>query len=159
MAILEAAKGMLVLLVAFGFAEIIHLHIDLEEAARNLLYVLQIDPDRRISHALMHLAGRMMNADLLTVLAIALAYSTLRFIESYGLWRQRVWAEWLAIISGAVYLPLELYNLIRRPSLVHWVILLINIAIVLYIAWVRWDEIKLRQRGPVRSAQLVRNGD
>jgi len=158
-AILEAAKGLLVLLVAFGFAEIIHLHIDLEESAQNLLYFLHIDPDRRISHALMHLAGRMMDANLLTVLAIALVYSSLRFIESYGLWRQRVWAEWLAIIAGAVYLPLELYNLIRRPSTVHWVILLVNIAIVIYIAWVRWDEVKGRHRGPVHSAQLARHGD
>src|SRR5664279_417060 len=145
-AILEASKGVLVLLAAFGFAEIIHLHIDLEDAARNLLNLLQIDPGRRISHALMHVADRMMDANLLAVLAIALVYSSLRFVESYGLWRQRVWAEWLAIVSGAIYLPLELYNLIRRPSIAHWVVLLINIAIVVYIAWVRWDEIKSHQR-------------
>jgi uncharacterized membrane protein (DUF2068 family) len=155
--ILEASKGMLVLLVAFGFAEIIHLHIDLEDAAQNLLNFLQIDPGRRISHALMHAAGRMMDANLITVLGIALMYSSLRFIESYGLWRQRVWAEWLAIISGAIYLPLELYNLIRRPSAIHWAILLINIAIVVYIAWVRWDEIKQRQRAPVSAARLARD--
>jgi uncharacterized membrane protein (DUF2068 family) len=155
--ILEASKGVLVLLVAFGFAEIIHLHIDLEDAAQNLINFLQIDPDLRISHALMHAAGRMMDANLITVLGIALVYSSLRFIESYGLWRQRVWAEWLAIISGAIYLPLELYNLIRRPSIAHWVILLVNIAIVFYIAWVRWDEIKKRGRGPVSSARLARD--
>jgi len=99
----------------------------------------------------------MMNANLVTVLAIAVAYSSLRFLESYGLWRQRVWAEWLAIISGAVYLPLELYNLIRRPSVFHWAILLINIAIVLYIAWVRWDDIKERGRPP--HGAWVRDGD
>jgi uncharacterized membrane protein (DUF2068 family) len=158
-AILEASKGVLVLLVAFGFAEVIHLHIDLEDAAQNLLNFLQIDPDLRISHALMHAAGKMMDTNVLTVLAIALVYSSLRFLESYGLWRQRVWAEWLAIISGGIYLPLELYNLIRRPSIAHWVILLINIAIVVYIAWVRWDEIKSHQRGPVSSTRLARNGD
>jgi len=157
--LLEASKGVLVLLVAFGFAEIIHLHIDLEDTAQSLLTFLQIDPDRRISHALMRAAGRMMDANLLTVLAIAFVYSSLRFVESYGLWRQRVWAEWLAIVSGAIYLPLELYNLIRRPSLVHWVVLLINIVIVVYIAWVRWDEVKGRQRGPVSPARLARDGD
>ena len=100
-----------------------------------------------------------MDANLITVLTIALLYSSLRFIESYGLWRQRVWAEWLAIVSGAIYLPLELYNLISRPSAFHWVILLINIAIVVYIAWVRWDEIKSRQRGPVLATRLARDGD
>ena len=158
-AILEASKGVLVVLAAFGFAEVLLRHIDLEDAALNLLYFLHIDPDRRISHALMHLAGRMMDADLITVLAIACVYSSLRFIESYGLWRQRVWAEWLAIISGAVYLPFELYNLIRRPTTAHWVILLINIGVVLYIAWVRWDEIKLRSERHRAPARFVEHGD
>jgi uncharacterized membrane protein (DUF2068 family) len=158
-ALLEASKGVLVLLVAFGFAEIIHLHIDLEDAAQNLLTFLQIDPDRRISQVLMHAAGRMMDADLLTVLGLAFVYSSLRFVESYGLWRQRVWAEWLAIISGAIYLPLEIYNLARRPTVAHWVILLINVGVVAYIAWVRWDEIKARQHGRASAARLARDGD
>jgi uncharacterized membrane protein (DUF2068 family) len=158
-ALLEAAKGVLVLLAAFGFLEIIRHNIDLEDAAQNLLYYLHIDPDRRISHALMHAAGRMMDADLLTVFAIALAYSGLRFIESYGLWRQRVWAEWLAIVSGAIYLPLEIYNLVRRPNLIHWMILLINICVVAYIAWVRWDEVRARHRAHLPPGRLARDGD
>jgi len=158
-AAIEATKGVLVLLAAFGFVEIIHHNVDLEDAAQNLLYYLHIDPDRRLSHALLHAAGRMMDADLLTVLAIATVYSSLRFIESYGLWRQRVWAEWLAIVSGAVYLPFEIYNLIRRPTMVHWLILLINIAVVLYIGWVRWDEIRARGSRHAPPARFVEHGD
>jgi len=157
--LIEATKGVLVLLAAFGFAEIIRHNIDLEDAAENLLYFFHIDPDRRLSHALVHAAGRMADADLLTVLAIACVYSSLRFIESYGLWRQRVWGEWLAIVSGAVYLPFELYKLIQRPTMVHWAILLINIAVVLYIAWVRWDEIKTRTESHRASARFVEHGD
>jgi len=158
-ATLEATKGILVLLAAFGFAEIVHRNIDLEDAAQNLLYILHVDPDRRLSHALMHAAGRMMDANLVTVLAIAFIYSCLRFIESYGLWRQRVWAEWLAIISGAIYLPYELYSLIRRPTMVHWVILLINICVVVYIAWVRWDEVRGAHRRRVPAGRLAEHGD
>ena len=158
-AILEATKGVLVLLAAFGFAEVLLRHVDLEDAAQNLLYFWHIDPDRRISHALMHLAGRMMDTNLVTVLAIAGVYSSLRFIESYGLWRQRVWAEWLAIVSGAVYLPFELYNLIRRPTTAHWVILLVNIGVVLYIAWVRWDDVRGRTRRHIPAARFVEHGD
>ncbi len=97
-------------------------------------------------------AGRVMDANVVTVLAIAMLYSSLRFIESYGLWRQRVWAEWLAIISGAVYLPFELYNLIRMPTPAHWIILLINIAVVVYVAWVRWDEVTARHAMASRFA-------
>ncbi|HVO78777.1 MAG TPA: DUF2127 domain-containing protein [Candidatus Bathyarchaeia archaeon] len=156
-AVLEATKGVLVLLAAFGFAEILLRHIDLEDAAQSLLELLRIDPDRRVSQALVDFAGRMMDADLVTVLAIAFVYSSLRFLEAYGLWRSRVWAEWLAIISGAIYLPFELYNLIRRPTLAHWVILLVNIAIVLYIAWVRRDEIK--EQGRAHQGAWAQDGD
>lgn len=145
-ATLEATKGVFVLLAAFGFAEVLLRHVDLEDAAQNLLEFLQIDRDRRVSRALVEIAGRMMDADLVTVLVIAFVYSGLRFLESYGLWRQRVWAEWLAIMSGAVYLPFELYNLVRRPTIAHWIILVVNIGVVVYIAWVRWDEVKGRGR-------------
>jgi uncharacterized membrane protein (DUF2068 family) len=155
-ATIEFSKGVLVIGAALGFIEIIRKNIDLEDAAQNLLYFLHIDPDRRLSHAFVDMAGKIMDANVVTVLAIAFVYSTLRFIESYGLWRQRVWAEWLAIISGAVYLPFELYNLIRRPTVAHWIILLINIAVVLYVAWVRWDEISARRSVP---AKLAEDGD
>jgi uncharacterized membrane protein (DUF2068 family) len=151
-AVLEAAKGVLVLLAAFGFLEIVRHNIDMDAVAGNLLYFFHVDPNLRISHVVMRLAGRMMDADVLTVLTIATVYSTLRFIESYGLWRQRVWAEWLAIISGAVYLPYELYKLVRRPNAIHWAILLINLMVVAYIAWVRWDDIKTRRQKPSQGA-------
>jgi uncharacterized membrane protein (DUF2068 family) len=158
-AMLEATKGVLVLLAAFGFAEVIRHNIHLDEVAGNLLYFFHVNPDRRMSHVLMRAAGRIMDADVITVLGIAMVYSCLRFVESYGLWRQRVWAEWLAIVSGAIYLPYELYKLVQRPTAVHWVILLINIGVVVYIAWVRWDEIKARRHPQVSRARFAEDGD
>ena len=153
---IEFIKGVLVLAATFGFVEIIRKNIDLEDAAQNLLYFLHIDPDRRLSQWFVDAAGRMMDANIATVLAIAFVYSTLRFVEAYGLWRARVWAEWLAIVSGAVYLPFELYKLIEKPTLAHLIILLINIIVVLYVAWVRWDEIKATQD---LSGRFVSEGD
>lgn len=152
-ATIEFVKGVLVTLAALGFVEVIRSNIDLEDAAQNLLYFLHIDPDRHISQAFVDAAGRMMDANIATVLAIAFVYSGLRFIEAYGLWRQRVWAEWLAIVSGAIYLPFELYNLVRRPSTMHWVILLINIVVVLYIAWVRWDDVTSHRPSAVSALE------
>jgi uncharacterized membrane protein (DUF2068 family) len=141
-AVLEALKGMLALAAAFGFIVVLRRDVDLENAAENLLYFLHIDPDRRLSQAFLDAAGKMMNAKIGTVLAIALAYAILRFAEAYGLWKLRAWAEWLAIISGCVYLPFEIYKIIRQPTQFHWALLGINIVVVLYIGWVRWSEIK-----------------
>jgi uncharacterized membrane protein (DUF2068 family) len=159
-AIIEAVKGVLALAVGFAFVEVLRHDVDLQEAALNLLYKLNIDPDLRIAHAFLRAAERMGNANVLNVAAIVLLYSGLRFLESYGLWRQRIWAEWLAIVSGAIYLPFELHALIRHQTPFHWTVLLINVAIVLYIAYVRWEDIRQRRRRGVSAGRsLVEDGD
>ncbi len=145
-AAIEFLKGILSVLLAFVFYEIIHKDVDLENAAQNLLYYLHINPDRRLSLIFIETAGKVMDANVAVVISVIFLYAAGRFIESYGLWRQRVWAEWLAIISGAIWIPLELYKLVRHPNVIHWVLLLINVVIVSYIAWVRWDEVSARHR-------------
>ncbi len=152
-AVLECVKGLLAIAASFVFLEIIHKNVDLEDAAQNLLYYLHIDPDRRLSQAFVEVAGKVMDANLTLVLTIAFIYAAGRFVEGYGLWRQRVWGEWMAIISGAIYIPFELYKLARRPNMVHLVILLVNLVVVFYIGWVRWEEISRRRSHRVLYAE------
>ena len=140
-ALLEALKGVLALFAGYLLISMIRRDVDFERAAQKLLYLLHIDPELRLSHDFLRLANRLSDVHIAWIVAIALAYAVLRFAEGYGLWRQRAWAEWLAIISGCLYLPLEIYKLVRHPSLFHWAILGINVLVVLYIGWVRWDEI------------------
>ena len=67
----------------------------------------------------------------------AAAYSIIRLVEAYGLWNERIWAEWFALISGALYVPFESYELVRRPTMVHLTVLLINLGIVFYMLYLR----------------------
>jgi uncharacterized membrane protein (DUF2068 family) len=69
------------------------------------------------------------------VAGVALGYSLLRFVEAYGLWYAKAWAEWIALISGTLYLPFEIYKLINRPSLFHVGVFVINVAVVLYMVY------------------------
>ena len=57
-------------------------------------------------------------------------YGTVRFIEAYGLWRERRWAEWLAAGSGGLYLPVELYEMARGFAWLAVTGLVINALIV-----------------------------
>jgi uncharacterized membrane protein (DUF2068 family) len=75
----------------------------------------------------------------------------MRFIEAYGLWSIRAWAEWFAIVSGGVYLPAELYELIQRPTAVKAVVLIVNIAIVAYLIYFRWRTFTTRQTSMQKS--------
>ena len=77
----------------------------------------------------------MTDAKLWAVAAGAGAYSILRFLEAYGLWYARAWAEWIALISGCIYLPFEIYKLIHQQSAFHIAILVINVGIVVYMAY------------------------
>jgi uncharacterized membrane protein (DUF2068 family) len=54
-------------------------------------------------------------------------------VEGYGLWNERRWAEWFAVISGAVYVPLELFAVFEHPHWIRVAVLLGNILVVLYI--------------------------
>ena len=63
----------------------------------------------------------------------AALYAALRFLEAYGLWRNRRWAEWLAALSGAIYIPFELYELHRGVSWLKLAALLLNAAVLAYM--------------------------
>ncbi|MGA2369748.1 MAG: DUF2127 domain-containing protein [Candidatus Korobacteraceae bacterium] len=141
-AFVEALKGGLALLGAWVFIRMIRRDVDFGEAAEHVLFHLHISPNHRLSQQFLHAADNVSSTSIAMIAGIAIVYAILRFIEGYGLWRQRVWAEWLAIVSGCIYLPFEIYKVVRHPNEFHWVILGINILVVMYIGWVRWDEIK-----------------
>jgi len=145
----EALKGGVALLGAYVFIRMIRRDVDFSEAAEHVLFHLHISPHHRWTQQVLHAAGKVSSTNIAMIMSIAVVYAALRFIEGYGLWRQRVWAEWLAIVSGCIYLPFEIYLVIRHPNELHWVILGINIVVVLYIAWVRWDEIKAARQQSV----------
>lgn len=56
-----------------------------------------------------------------------------RFVEAYGLWRERRWAEWLAIVSGGIYLPIEIWELSQGITWPRLLLFSVNFAIVAYL--------------------------
>jgi uncharacterized membrane protein (DUF2068 family) len=141
-AFLEALKGFAALFGAYFIVRMIRHDVDFEEAAEHVLFFFHISPRHHLTRQFLEAAHHLSGASIASIFGIAIAYATLRFLEGYGLWKQRVWAEWLAIVSGCIYIPFEVKNLVRHPNQFHLVVLTINILVVLYIAWVRWDEVK-----------------
>jgi uncharacterized membrane protein (DUF2068 family) len=79
----------------------------------------------------------MKDSRLRALAALALLYATVRFVEAYGLWHVRAWAEWFAIISGSVYIPIEIYERFRRPTWMRGLVLATNLVNVAYLLNVR----------------------
>ena len=145
-ALLEFVKGLLVLAAALGIA----FFVDAKDVAGWFLQTLHISPDRHFAQLLLRLAGRVSDAKVWVVVTVACAYSGLRFVEAYGLWRARAWAEWVALVSGTLYLPFEIRLLVHRVTLLHVGFLVVNVAVVAFMFYLRMYVPRHEQKNSVR---------
>ena len=131
-AMLEFAKGVIVLGAAVSLY-----WIDPTDVAGAFLNFLHISPDHHFAHLLLSMTDKLSNIKMWHVMLGASCYSGLRFAEATGLWHARAWAEWVALVSGAIYLPLEFRLLWHRVSLFHIGVVIVNLAIVLFMFYLR----------------------
>lgn len=147
-ALFEASKGGLAILAAIWVFTL--RHKDMKEVAERLLEVLHkvlhVNPDRHFFQLIQRSLGGLTHQGLHVIALLIVLYAAIRFVEATGLWLGKEWAEWFALISGAAYMPFEIYELIRRPTSFKWGVLAINALIVLYLAWLLRDSYKRRRQ-------------
>jgi uncharacterized membrane protein (DUF2068 family) len=149
-AIIEFTKGVLVLLAGVGALSLVHR--DVWDVAESFLHFLRIDPHRHYAQVFLRLAEDATDKRLWLIAGAATVYSSLRFAEGYGLWHVRPWAEWVALISGTIYLPLEIRELLHHPRPIPFAIFLINVAVVLFMLYRRtWGASRERAQTPSPS--------
>lgn len=129
----EAAKALLVLLAGFGLLTLIH--GDVEAAAAHVVRRLHLNAANRYPQIFLHAASRATDTHLWILASLALVYAVARLIEAYGLWFDRRWAEWFALVSAAIYLPFEVYELCHNLNAASVAALVINLIIVSFIGW------------------------
>ncbi len=142
-AIFEAAKGFAALAAAIGLLSL--LHHDVHRLALALLWRFHLDPDARYPTLLLHYADLLSALDMRSVAPVVLAYIAVRLLEAWGLWKEKSWGQWLAALSGALYLPLEVGHLIHRTTLVNAGVLLANLLIVAFMAFQLWRRRQLKR--------------
>lgn len=128
-AAIEAAKALVVLLCGFGLLGL--LHRNLHALGEELVTTLHLNPAKKYPHIFIDLMSSLNDTRLWSLAGLALLYSTIRFVEAYGLWRQKTWAEWLALAGGCIYLPIEVYEIYAKVTVVRVSALVFNLLIVL----------------------------
>jgi uncharacterized membrane protein (DUF2068 family) len=131
-ALFEAAKGAVVLIAGAGLLRWMHHHA--QHAVDDLVRHLHLNPARSHPRIFEQVIERVSKDQLEWLAAGALLYAVFRFVEAGGLWRQRRWAEWLALVSGGIYLPFELYEVFHTR---HWAavaVFAVNLLIVAVLA-------------------------
>ena len=134
-ALFEALKGTLVLFVGFGLLSLVHR--DVQATAERLVQHLHLNPARHYPRIFIQAAAHINDTGLRSLAVLAFLYAVVRLIEAYGLWRMKVWAEWFAIISGTIYLPIEVYEIFEHVTWMRVMVFIINAFIVGYLVYLR----------------------
>jgi uncharacterized membrane protein (DUF2068 family) len=127
-AVFELIKGVAALAASLGVLSLAH--SDVVGLANALIGHYHLDPDAHYPQLLIQAADWVASSNLYNILALGVCYAAVRLIEAYGLWRDRVWAEWLAALGGALYLPFELMHLIKHVTVTNSLVLIANLAVV-----------------------------
>ena len=86
--------------------------------------------------ATIHSIEKVLNAKPSTLNLIAfgvLVYGLLQLAEGIGLWSLKRWGEYVAVVGTTLFIPLEVYEIVDKVSWLKIVVLLVNIAAVLYL--------------------------
>jgi uncharacterized membrane protein (DUF2068 family) len=151
-AIFEALKGVAAL--GIGIWVITLLHKDMVRVAERMLEALHIGLDRHFAQRILHAAGRITDKNLWMFISVIVVYTAVRFTEAAGLWLQKEWAEWFALLSGALYMPYEIFELLKHATILKWGIFGTNAIIVLYMAWLLNDSHR-RKKLTEKRAEMV----
>ncbi|HET6425535.1 MAG TPA: DUF2127 domain-containing protein [Planctomycetaceae bacterium] len=132
-AIYEGGKAVGMVVIGLGCLSLVHR--DVHEVAVRSLELLRFNPASHYPRLFLQATTGLTDGWLRVLGGAMLADAVLRFAEAWGLWNQRRWAEWLAVISGSLYFPFEIYELARGFTGLKFSVLLFNIVIVAYMGW------------------------
>jgi len=128
----EGTKGLLVLLA--GFELLSFIHKDLHEAALRLVEYVHLNPASHYPRIFLDLTERINDTRLWSMAIAAAMYSIVRMVEAVGLWLRKRWAEWFAVLTGGMYIPVEIYEVARSATWPRVTVLAVNLGVVSYLA-------------------------
>lgn len=128
----KLAKALLLVAAAFGALSLAG-H-DVGGVLARVAEQLRIDPSSRLFQEVLGKLGQI-SPKLRTAGVGGLCYAGLFGVEGVGLLMGKRWAEWLTVIATGSLIPLEVFELVKRFTVIRLAVLLLNIAIVVYLVF------------------------
>lgn len=125
-------KGLALLAVGIGAHTLIDK--DLVAILEHWVNVFRVDPNNHYLHALLERSTDLSPQRLRELSFGTFFYAALLLTEGVGLALGKRWAEYFTIIATSSFIPLEIYEIFHHPNVVKVVVLLINIAVVWFLA-------------------------
>jgi uncharacterized membrane protein (DUF2068 family) len=124
-------KGLALLAVGIGALKLVHR--DMAVQTERWIELLRVDPHNHYIHRVLEKLS-ILDAHKLKELSVGtFFYSALFLTEGIGLALRKRWAEYFTIVSTSLFIPLEVYELAKHPSLAKGILVLANAGIVAYL--------------------------
>jgi len=124
-------KALLLLAGALGALSLAH--GDAADVLERVTTELHIDPEGRHVGRIVQKILSLDERHLRAFSAGMIVYACVFVVEGVGLILKKVWAEWFTVIVTASFVPLEVYEIARRPGAIRIGALAVNLAIVGYL--------------------------
>lgn len=120
-------------LIAVGVGALKLLHRDMDSTLDHWVAVSGLDPGNRWVERAIEKASNLTPAKIKGLGIVSFIYAGLFLTEGIGLWLMKRWAEWFTIIITGSLVPVEIYELYRHLTATKILVLIINIAVVIYL--------------------------
>jgi uncharacterized membrane protein (DUF2068 family) len=129
----KLVKAALLVMTGIGLLKLIH--VDRAAELDHWVARLGFDPGGRfVNHAIERFTNippdKIREAGIATFL-----YAGLFFTEGIGLCMLKRWAEWFTVIATGSLIPIEVYEIFRHPSAIKVLVIILNVAIVVYLVY------------------------
>ena len=142
LAIERAGRGLLLLLAAIGVARLASSHVAVAEWLGEIVKNAQplgrsLGWDLQHSPTVARVLDLLGNSDstFRTIAWLLGAYGVLQIVEGFGLWNGWLWAEYLAAVATAMFIPVEVYELTEHVTVIKAIAILVNVAAVGYLVF------------------------
>jgi uncharacterized membrane protein (DUF2068 family) len=123
------------LLIGLGIGLFRLLHKDVGDVLMHWTEALRIDPGGHFANLILEKAAHVSPEQVKKLGLGSFLYAGLFLAEGTGLWLRKRWGEWLTVIITGSLVPLEIYEIYRRFSYAKVVVLVVNVAIVVYLIY------------------------
>jgi uncharacterized membrane protein (DUF2068 family) len=127
----KLSKGLVLFAVGIGAVKL--LHKDLAFEVERWADIFRVDPNNRYIHRLLGSFSILDERKLKELSVGTFFYSALLVTEGAGLLFGKRWAKYFTIVATSSFIPLEVYELIKRVGSAKLVVLLLNVVVVVYL--------------------------
>jgi uncharacterized membrane protein (DUF2068 family) len=123
------------ILIAVGIGALKLLHRDMGSTLEYWVTTSGLDPENHWLERWIEKISDLSPAKVKGLGIVSFIYAGLFLTEGIGLWLMKRWAEWFTIIITTSLVPVEIYEIHRHPTPVKIVVLIINVAVVIYLIY------------------------